>query len=423
MAAVTGAITPRLTLPGRFGLLHTTRLFTEPYGTAASGYTFLLLTGSEAPFDWVRLVYQNHTAAPYTIGAASVAPSAHPPANDTSAYRADESAQPFTTVTFNAAGQNGLPPSPSGSTGSLVVPAVTGSAPALVFSDWIQVSSIAPSDGGTFNYLLVRTFVSAGSPSMPIATPNTKLTTDFPAIAGGRALRSNYAAGDITAATGTISGVFGPAGYVTPCAVQFYSRKRGMTVLGIGDSLEQGRYSTSDHNGAGFQAAKALSTPDFPVFYANHGYSAQPSALSYAAGRAALDAYAPDVALLPVYSPNDPPDTQAKVDASFARALDLAHYCITRGTVPIVKTAMPWGALSGPGEALRTSLNARARGLSPGIMVADYDAAVTDGASPARLKAAFNSGDGLHLNDAGYAACAAALAPLLRRLIAAARGG
>jgi lysophospholipase L1-like esterase len=38
--------------------------------------------------------------------------------------------------------------------------------------------------------------------------------------------------------------------------------------------------------------------------------------------------------------------------------------------------------------------------------VLDFDQAVRDPANPRRLRAEYNSGDGLHLNPAGYAALA-----------------
>jgi len=41
--------------------------------------------------------------------------------------------------------------------------------------------------------------------------------------------------------------------------------------------------------------------------------------------------------------------------------------------------------------------------------VIDFDAAVRDPANPLRLLPAFNSGDGLHPNDAGYQAMANAI--------------
>ena len=57
-------------------------------------------------------------------------------------------------------------------------------------------------------------------------------------------------------------------------------------------------------------------------------------------------------------------------------------------------------------EATRQSVNAYIRGGAFDTFI-DFDAAVTDGGNPPRLLPAYDSGDGLHLNPAGYAKLAA----------------
>ena len=422
MAAVPAGALPRPSVPARLGLLHTTRLFTYPYGTGAPNYTYLQQTGSEAPFDWVRLVYMNNTPDQYQVGAASVAASAHAPSDGYSAYRADGSANTFTPVLFNAAGANGgLPPPSAGAATQLTVPGrIAADVPSLAFSDWVQLPSIAPDDGGTFHHLLVRTYVLSGSPSMPVSTPTANVATAFPTIAAGRNLKAYHIAGNVTAATGALS-PSGPGQYVNPVAVQFTSRRRGLTIVGLGDSIDQGAMSTSGHNGAGWQAAKALSTPAFPMFFCNHGYIGQATGLILLNGRNAIDAYTPDVAIVPVFSPNDGTPSQASCEQGLARALNLAQYCVGKGVVPILRTGIPIGSLTTATDAFRRSVNDRACALSPGLLVADYDAAVSNGANPARIKPAYDPGDGIHLNDAGYAACADMLRPILSRIAASAR--
>ncbi len=76
-----------------------------------------------------------------------------------------------------------------------------------------------------------------------------------------------------------------------------------------------------------------------------------------------------------------------------------------RGVVVIGGTLTPFGGASyysAAGEATRAAVNAFIR--TPGEFdgVIDFDAAVRDPANPARLLPAYDSGDALHLNDAGY---------------------
>lgn len=424
-AALPGAAHGQLLLPGgltlgtphaRAGWRHTTKLFANPFATGASGYTFLLQTGSEVPFDWVRLVYMNHTASAYTIGAATVAASAHAPSNNYTAVKADGTTNAPTAVTFNNGGEDGSPPAPSGATGTLVVAAGSTAPATLAFSDWMQIPSISPDDGGTFHHLLVRTYVSSGAPSMVIPTPIAKVSTDFPPVSGGRNLKSNYASGNQSAAA-TMTAL-GPAAYLTPVAVQFYSRKRGLTVLDIGDSLTQGLKATADHESAGFQAVRALSTPAFPLFYVNEGYSGMTSPNFYAKGLYAVDKFAPDIAMISIFSPNDGTATQASCDASFDRAMAFAQYCRDRKVIPILKTALPWGSTDTTTDFYRRSINARAVNQGS-VPVADISAAITDGANPERIQIAFDSGDHLHPNGSGYAKMAMdVIVPLLSRLAA-----
>ena len=57
----------------------------------------------------------------------------------------------------------------------------------------------------------------------------------------------------------------------------------------------------------------------------------------------------------------------------------------------------------------RRAINAWIRTAGPFYGVIDFDHALRDPARPDRLHAAFDSGDHLHPNDAGYAAMAAAV--------------
>ena len=66
------------------------------------------------------------------------------------------------------------------------------------------------------------------------------------------------------------------------------------------------------------------------------------------------------------------------------------------------------------GQAVRAQVNERLRGPDhPFDTVVDIAAAVADPDRPTRIRAEFDSGDGLHVNDAGAKAIADAIDPNL----------
>jgi lysophospholipase L1-like esterase len=60
-------------------------------------------------------------------------------------------------------------------------------------------------------------------------------------------------------------------------------------------------------------------------------------------------------------------------------------------------------------QAMRTAVNQWIRTSHAFDAVVDFDAAVRDPEHPLRLRAAFDSGDHIHLNDAGNQAMADAI--------------
>ena len=81
------------------------------------------------------------------------------------------------------------------------------------------------------------------------------------------------------------------------------------------------------------------------------------------------------------------------------------------GIKPLLGTLLPFkgaGYFSAAGEAKRQAVNAWIRG-NPDAPVLDFDLAMRNPADPATLNPAYDSGDHLHPNDAGYAAMASAV--------------
>jgi lysophospholipase L1-like esterase len=75
---------------------------------------------------------------------------------------------------------------------------------------------------------------------------------------------------------------------------------------------------------------------------------------------------------------------------------------------PFEGTAFP-GCFTAAGETKREAINQFIRTSDAFDAVIDFDAVVRDPAHPARMLPAFDSGDHLHPNDAGYQAMAASI--------------
>lgn len=98
--------------------------------------------------------------------------------------------------------------------------------------------------------------------------------------------------------------------------------------------------------------------------------------------------------------------------AAAARARGVKVYVGTLG--PFAGTLFP-GYYTAEGEAKRQAVNAFARSTNLIDGVIDFDAAIRDPANPGSMLAAYDSGDHLHPNDAGYELMAATAAAVLNR--------
>lgn len=364
-------------------------------------------------FDLVRLAYVNDaTGSTWALDKAAVAPSAQL-TNGYTPLDSGGSSVSFTAVTFNNAGADGLSPSPSGSTATVTVPV----APSVeqygwAYSDWMRVASLDRSDGGTHPLLMARTVISTAS----------RIGQNISDLAGWATeglsfneFQCYYKSGDfVTTPSGFTSPTTG-GGFMVPHALQWYSRALGGTVMAIGDSITEGSATASLNAGFGFIACEALSTAAKPVVFWNGGFRSQTSAGWYERGKAQIDVVRPEVVIIAPWTPNDP-STQADGNLAFSRAMDLAYYSMTKGAVPILWTPIPANLAATP-DGYRANIASRVRALSGAWLVADFETAISTGATPNRIQAQYDSGDGVHPNNAGHAAMAAVLEPLLARAL------
>lgn len=210
------------------------------------------------------------------------------------------------------------------------------------------------------------------------------------------------------------------------------------TVVAFGDSITDGFRSTVDSNARWpNDLARLLGASNRPSFaVADQGISGN-RVLSDSAclGRNALARFAQDaivdsrarvVILLEGINdigfsqlPNSgcsSPNTDvsaAQIIAGYRRIIGMAH---TAGVRIIGGTLTPFqgaGYFSVAGEAKRETVNQWIRTGGAFDRVVDFDRAIRDPANPLVMLPAFDSGDHLHPNDAGYRAMAAAAADTL----------
>lgn len=203
------------------------------------------------------------------------------------------------------------------------------------------------------------------------------------------------------------------------------------TVVTLGDSLTDGRGSTTDGNDRWPDrlVERLHADPATAAVAVVNQAAGGNRVLRDGVGPAAVDRFDRDVLgqpgvrwLVVFEGVNDlgtaeamPADQDAVVTdliAAFDRFVTLAH---ARGVAVFAATLTPFGANEGYAdagglrEASRQRLNAWIRTSGRFDAVLDFDAAVRDAHDPVRLAAAYDCGDGLHLNPAGYQALAAAV--------------
>jgi lysophospholipase L1-like esterase len=194
------------------------------------------------------------------------------------------------------------------------------------------------------------------------------------------------------------------------------------TVVALGDSITDGNGSTpgNDSRWPDQLAARLAGAPGAPrLAVANQGISGN-RLLADGTGPSALARFDRDVLAVPgvrtvvvLEGINDIGSglvTSAdEVVAGYRQIIARAHaadVCVVLGTLTPFEGARYWTAER---EALREQVNAWIRTSGEADAVVDFDAAVRDPGAPQRLLPAYDPGDHLHPNDAGYRAMAAAV--------------
>ena len=202
-------------------------------------------------------------------------------------------------------------------------------------------------------------------------------------------------------------------------AVEVESSAPAPVIVTLGDSITDGWRSTAGADRRWTdRLAERLAAAGHPAFVANEGLSGN-RLLSDGAipifGESALTRFDRDVLAQPgathlvvLEGVNDLGGSPSpSADAMIAGYRQLMARARDHGLRVILGTILPYeGAryFRSEGEAVRSAVNAWIRTNREADGVIDFDQALRDPADPARMRAALQSGDWLHPNDAGYRA-------------------
>lgn len=310
-----------------------------------------------------------------------------------------------------------------GATSVTLAARVSATVPSITWTDWIDISTIPRTDGGTLPVVMMRFLVPSSGTTNPytIGTQTCGLVISNAANRGalantftnGRLKNSIRYTGDgVTTPT-----TFQPTtdfGYVMFAGMEYQSKQPGYTMLVNGDSIAYGAVngSTANYgNGWMWQVTQLLRAifPSTPIEIANIGVSSTATgtfltrlnAYIAAGGRFDFAYYCPA-------SPNDGTPTQALINTmmnNMAQGIDVLKtankpYFIS---TPCPNTALAWNSTAdGFRLQMRTEM---LLSRNSGVSVIDFET-IGDGATPVRFNTLYST-DGTHPNEAGHAVLAA----------------
>lgn len=403
----------RLKNPGRI----LTKGFMGKFTTAVNGadHTTLIQTVLESDFDAVRLIIPNAVNAQVTgvrakIGVGGV-------------LGAAESG----SVVAAAGGIWSGNILVSGSSSFNLAAGTSGDAPSWTTTDWMNLPSMARTDGGTLPILIVRLFIPAANANRSAYDyADLNLWTTESSV-NGRVWRPRTQAVDGVTTLGNFTLAGSVANYgCHPVLIQYASRKTGATVLVIGDSIYEGADANSRH-GWQFLASEAVSTTDFPIEICTLSIGGANSTTWRTRLTAAISSVKPDIVVMPGFEINDTsaPMTDTHIRTMRGNIAIALAACRENNATPIVGTGIPrnptgtYGVDFGATDSLRQDLNEYWRAASD-VLIADFDSVIAGeiDADGQTLIATGMTDDALHPNNAGHAVLATEFGKILSNIVA-----
>lgn len=408
----------------------------KPIGIAtnnnsALGRTWCAKYAAPGDFDAVRLVIYHGAAVSNTVYTAIIAAT-----DEERADTINRATRPIVAGTeYNtldpAAEQYGWRSVTWAAASSVTPAAGTATAPTASFSDWIPCSSIPRRDGARFPLILARVNVQGNVSSWlnQLTTAGTGMETATTQN-GGFIVQARWeadASGLMVSAPAANHLTGAAASNAMTIGFQFRTRKKGITIVGIGDSLVQNALLAISEDGiasVGMRAAAAISALGVPCGYVNHGLASQAMEVFQPIGLTALTNWSANAALIESFSPNQnggvySSEAVARFELQRQRALveQLISKCDDLNAMPFVTTGIPCAAGTigtAAIDAWRLSHNTMMRAKTDDTMVLDWDALLTDGASPARIQVALQN-DTTHYNATGLQLLANQLTAKIRQ--------
>jgi lysophospholipase L1-like esterase len=355
---------------------------TDAYPTGTSGVTIVNQVPAFGSFSGLKLVYANQNTTASTITTAKVA---------TTATDGDGGS----TLTWT--------PAAFGGSATAVKPVATGTTPNQIITLTLSDLIVIPSN----TYTQIRTYY-AGNASAD--NPAAGELAAFNAISG-KVWKTGFSVGVVA---DNANMTLGTGQLIDPYSVLFYYDKPTITVAAVGGSTFRGQGSTANAYGFIYQACSSATTLDTKRIYSPYIAARSGSNSTTAAAQVSEIAtkIKPQILLLLAGSGNDVDLTAVGFNAMKDRVKQGIETARSNLIRPVVATLAP-ANLSAGVEALRLAQNEWVRSLAPYVDVLDIARIVEDESNRAILKAIFNSGDDVHLNDAGHTAISSAFVRML----------
>jgi len=384
--------------------------------SGATNKTHLLKLGVPGHFTGVRMVIYHHSTSADTTYKAIVATTE----NVTRATAAQIWEPTVGGVVYNeldAADSLGWKSVTFAGASSVTAAAGTPARPTVTVSDRIPLQSVPRSDGNQFPLIMARVNISGATAEATTASISggADVNVDNGGIVIQGSLIDDATGGFITNTVGNTPNVLVGSRLITVGFI-FDTVVPGISFCTIGDSLTQN--STAIANGwksLGFIAALAISKLGIPCGFSNLGSASRTMTDFTASAKAHLAVVPTNLALLQGLSPNGPvgftTDAFARQSVLLQASMvsDLTSVVAGKNAASIVSTSIPMAAATLPNasqDAIRTAYNNTI--LDSGRNVVDFNAVVTDGATPERIRTDLQF-DATHDNEAGIVLRAAVL--------------
>jgi len=285
-----------------------------------------------------------------------------------------------------------------------LMPAITSgsdAAPAVTYSEWMDVDSIPRSDSGSKPALLVRIFGTTSGSYQKVNVNSVWATAASETFY--KQLSSHSEASDtVSSPASSQPSVVYNNGWSHWFGIEYKPKRKVRYVYAVGDSITSG----GGGNVYGYDnwsniAVFELSKSGIPITVVNGGMSGKNS-IAYVNQflKIVASGARPTDVLVPAFTPNDGNASQANCDARFALYQPLFDKCAEIGAKVWLWTGLP---IDGYGDTqwIAYSNNwATAKAESDGFGLIDFNAIASDGANPMRFKPGLARPDGIHPSTA-----------------------